>query len=102
MYTSMLHSANPLISFIAKRAQTDRTTIIGSNIEFVCKNHNLFNLNCEEFHSCFSSNRVTVDTEQYMFGCIIRELVMCREQINHLPGFTETEIQSIIDDLSVM
>ena len=98
----MLSNDNPVISYIAKLSQVDSVSVIGSNINSVCKSQGLFDRDIEAWVSTCYNVYTNVDNEYVMLAVIVRELCVCRENVDLLSGFSKQEIQSLIDWITTM
>ena len=100
LFFAMIRSDNPHISHIAKLAERDRTSIIGNNIDVICRNHSLFDRNLEKWFKSINEVHETVDDEYVVLANVIKELCLCRDNVYELPDFSYDELQIIIDHLS--
>ena len=96
----MRKSNNQHVKFIAKYAEKDRTSIIGENIDVICRNHNLHDRNVISWFSNVERTQNTVDSDEAVLFDFIRELCLCREETWSIPQFSSEEIQIMIDCLS--
>ena len=103
LYLSMICSDNPHVNFIANLVKNDHTSVIGANIDLICKNNGLFDRDVKKWHSSLRANHATVDCEHVQVASVIRDLCQCQDGQNfELLGFSDTEVQSLIDCLSTM
>ena len=98
LYRSMLDSDNPSVNFIVRYAQQDRTSLIGGNIDIICKNRNIVMNDLKDLNTLHVYD--SISTEEYVLGQTVRELCLCRDNTLALIEYSKHDIQNLVDFLS--
>lgn len=101
MYFSMLNSSNPYIKCIAEHGQQDMTSLIGVNLDAICKHHGLYTKGVNDWFIKSILPKTIIGSENTVFNQVVKELCLCRENTLDL-SFTNEDIQLLIDWLSTI
>ena len=77
------------VKYIVKYGERDRTSLIGANLDTVCKNHNIIVQNVNDWFVSLKNNHV--HDEYATLSNVVRELCLCRDGMLELKEFSYGE-----------